>query len=141
MNSTYQPKAKEIKREWHLVDAKDKVLGRLATDVASKLIGKHKKTFSAHLDSGDYVVVTNAEVVKVTGKKPTDKKYYSHSGFPGGFKEIAYRDLQAKDPRKIIEYAVYNMLPKNRLRKERMARLKVFVGSDHKYSDKLKGDK
>ncbi len=137
-NTTYQPKGAEIKRDWHLLDAQDQILGRLATQVASFLIGKHKKTFSPHLDSGDYVVVINAEGVRVTGKKETDKMYYSHSGFPGGLKTTAYRDLKEKSSTKVIEFAVYNMLPKNRLRKDRMARLKVFSGAEHKYSDKLK---
>ncbi len=141
INNTYQPKASEIKRGWQLLDAKDQILGRLATQVASFLIGKHKKTFSPHLDSGDNVVVINAIDIRVTGKKETDKMYYHHSGYPGGLKQTAYRDLKAKSPTKAIELAVYNMLPKNRLRKNRMARLKIFVGAEHKYSDKLRGEK
>lgn len=138
MNNTYQPKAKDIKREWHLIDAKDQILGRIATQAAIFLMGKNKKTYSPHLDSGDYVVVLNAKDVKVTGNKEKQKTYYSHSGFPGGLKSTTLAELREKSPAKIIEYAVYNMLPKNRLRKERMTRLKIHVDSNHKYEERFK---
>lgn len=128
MYKTYQPKAKEIKREKHLFDAKGKILGRLATEVAKLLMGKHKRTYSPHLDSGDFVVVTNAKEVLVTGKKEKQKTYYRHSGYPGGLRAERLEELRARNPKRIIEYAVWNMLPKNRLRKKRMIRLKVFAG-------------
>lgn len=128
MFKTYQPKAKEIKREKHHLDANGEILGRLATKIARLLIGKHKRTYSPHLDSGDFVVVTNAKEVLVTGKKEKQKTYYRHSGYPGGLKAERLEELRARNPKRIVEYAVWNMLPKNRLRKNRMARLKVFAG-------------
>ena len=134
---TYSPKAKEIKRTWHLVDYTDQLLGRTATKIASFLIGKGKPYFTPHLDCGDYVVVVNAEKVKVSGKKSTQKIYYSHSGYPGGFKQIPYARQMEKDPRKVIELAVKGMLPKNKLRAVRLRRLKVFVGDKHPYQEKM----
>jgi large subunit ribosomal protein L13 len=136
-HKTYQPKASEVKRAWHLLDAKEQVLGRLATRIASLLMGKGKVTFSEHMDSGDYVVVINAKEVPVTGNKEKGKIYYSHSGFPGGLKHRTLAEQRVKNPTKIIEDAVYNMLPKNRSRKVRMARLKIFAGAEHIYQDKL----
>lgn len=135
---TYQPKAKDIEREWHLIDAKGQVLGRMATQISTYLMGKHKPTYSAHMDSGDYVVVINCDKVELTGKKEKQKVYYSHSGYPGGFKETSYEQLKSKQPEKVIEKAVYGMLPTNKLRSERMNRLKVFVGEDHPYKENLK---
>ena len=134
---TYSPKAKEIKRTWHLVDYTDQLLGRMATKIASFLIGKGKPYFTPHLDCGDYVVVVNAEKVKVSGKKSTQKIYYRHSGYPGGFKQIPYARQMEKDPRKVIELAVKGMLPKNKLRAVRLRRLKVFVGDQHPYQEKM----
>ena len=134
---TYSPKAKEIKRTWHFVDYTDQVLGRTATKIASLLIGKGKPYFTPHLDCGDYVVVVNAEKVKVTGKKSKQKIYYRHSGYPGGFKQIPFERQMEKDPRKVIELAVKGMLPKNKLRAVRMHRLKVFVGDKHPYQEKI----
>lgn len=134
---TYQPKAKEVKRSWHLVDAKDQILGRLATKIAILLTGKGKAEYSAHMDSGDYVVVINAEQIVVTGKKAQQKLYRSHSGYPGGFKEVKYAEMMVKDPARIIELAVTGMLPDNRLKRDRMKRLRVVVGKDHKYEDKF----
>lgn len=130
LQKTYQPKEKEIKRERHTIDAKGEVLGRLATHIATLLIGKHKRNYSAHMDSGDYVTVVKAKEVKVTGKKEKQKVYYSHSGYPGGLKALRLEELREKNPKKIIELAVWNMLPKNRLRKKRMARLSVFAGTE-----------
>lgn len=141
MFKTYQPKAKEIKRQWHLMDAKDKVLGRFSTQVATFLMGKHKPGYSNHMDMGDYVVVVNAKAVKITGKKEKQKVYRSHSGYPGGFKEVKYAKLKAERPEEIIKNAVGGMLPNNRLYAKRMARLKVFSGEEHKYKDKFKVSK
>lgn len=130
---TYQPKAKEVKREWHLLDAKGEVLGRLCTKIATYLTGKHKATYSTHMDMGDFVVVLNAEKVEVTGKKDQQKVYQSHSGYPGGFKERSYQQVMDIHPERIIEHAVIGMLPNNRLRDPRMLRLKVVVGDKNPY--------
>lgn len=138
LHKTYQPKAKEIKREWHLLNAKEEVLGRLATRIAGLLMGKGKRTYSAHMDSGDYVIVVNAKEVPVTGNKDKAKIYYRHSGFPGGLRQRTLGEQRVINPTKIIEDAVHNMLPKNRLRGPRMTRLKVFAGAEHKYGGKIK---
>jgi len=135
---TYSTKKSEIERQWHLIDVENKVLGRISTKIAQLLIGKEKVYYVPHLDCGDYVVVVNAKKVKVTGKKQKKKKYYRHSGYPGGFKEFTFEQMMQKDPRKVIQMAVKNMLPKNKLRKRRMARLKIFVDKDHNYKDKFK---
>ena len=135
---TYQPKQKEIKRDWHLVDAKDQVLGRLSTKVAILLMGKQKTTYSAHMDSGDIVVIVNAEKVVTTGKKSLNKVYRSHSGYPGGFKEVTFEKMAKEHPNRIIEFAVNGMLPDNRLKADRMARLFVFKGEKHKYESRFK---
>ena len=135
---TKTTKAKEIKREWHLIDAKDKVLGRLATKIAQLLMGKNKPYFTHHLDCGDYVVVINAKEVKVTGKKEKQKIYYHHSGYPGGLKETPLWMLREKHPERIIINAVSGMLPKNKLRAGRLTRLKVQPGGEHPYKDKFK---
>lgn len=131
---TYQPKAKEVKREWHLVDADNKVLGRVATQIAILLMGKQKPTYSAHMDSGDFVVVTNVEKIAVTGKKEAQKAYYGHSGYPGGFKEVAYSKLKNENPTRILELAVRRMLPVNRLRDDRMTRLRLVIGETNPYA-------
>jgi large subunit ribosomal protein L13 len=137
---TYMQKTAEVNREWHLVDVKGQVLGRIATEIATKLIGKHKPTYTPHIDAGDYVVVINAAEVAVTGNKKSDKMYRTHSGHPGGLKEINFQDLIAKFPTRVIEKAVYNMLPKNRLRQERMMRLKIYAGAEHKHESQLGQD-
>jgi len=134
---TYQPKQKEIKREWHLIDAKDQILGRLATKAANLLMGKHKNNYSSHMDSGDFVVVINAEKITLTGKKAESKVYRSHSGYPGGFKEVSFSKMLKEHPNRIVEYAVYGMLPDNRLRDQRIARLFVTRGEKHKYENKF----
>jgi large subunit ribosomal protein L13 len=140
--TTFQPKAKEVKRNWHLVDAKGQVLGRMASDIAKLLMGKHKATYSAHMDSGDYVVVTNAKEVVLTGRKTDQKIYYRHSGFPGGLKEVKFKQMQERFPERVVEFAVSGMLPKNKLRDDRMKRLKVFAEGNHKYDNKfVKNDK
>jgi len=125
---TYSTKASEIKRQWHTIDASDKVLGKLATQAASFLMGKHKPIFSRNLDSGDFVVITNAEKVQVTGNKTKQKLYYRHSGYPGGLKSINLEKLLETNPTRVIEYAVKGMLPKNRLRAGMMKRLRVYAG-------------
>ena len=135
---TYSTKQKDIKRQWHLVDLKGRILGRVATQIAQLLQGKDKVYYTPHLDCGDWVVAINAAKIKVTGKKIKEKIYYRHSGYPGGLKAVTFEQQMAKDPRKIIEWAVKNMLPKNKLREGRMRRLKVFAGSEHKYEDKFK---
>ena len=133
---TYQPKAKEVKRNWHLVDAKGEILGRLASKVAQLLTGKGKVTYSSHMDSGDYVVVINVEKIEVTGKKKTQKLYRSHSGFPGGFKEVSFAKMSLEKPEEIIKHAVMGMLPDNRLKRDRVTRLKIVVGDKNPYAEK-----
>lgn len=135
---TYQPKESEVKREWHLIDAKGEILGRLATKVASLLIGKGKATFSRHMDSGDFVVVINAEKVEVTGRKAQQKLYQGNSGYPGGFKEATYKKVMEEHPERIIQHAVSGMIPDNRLKDERMLRLKVVVGSENPFEKEFK---
>ena len=141
MQKTYMQKTADVKRDWHLVDAKDQILGRLASEIAQKLIGKNKPTYTPHIDGGDHVVVINASEIAVTGKKETDKIYYRHSGFPGGLKEKSLGELKKSYPTRIIEKAVFNMLPKNKLRSGRMNRLKVYAGAEHKHESQLKGQK
>lgn len=135
--STNTLSAKNIKRGWHLIDAKDRVLGRLATDIATKLIGKHKASFVPYLDTGDYVVVTNASLVKVTGKKAEQKKYARHSGYPGGFRVIKFNELINKKPEQIIRHAVAGMLPKSRLGNKMIKKLHVFARSEHPFEKQL----
>ncbi|HRD69137.1 MAG TPA: 50S ribosomal protein L13 [Legionella sp.] len=131
---TFSAKGHEVKRDWLVVDASDKVLGRLATEIARRLRGKHKAEFTPHVDTGDYIIVTNAEKVTVTGRKFKDKMYYDHTGFPGGIKSVNFEKLQGKNPVKIIELAVKGMLPKNPLGREMYRKLKVYVGSDHPHT-------
>ena len=135
---TYQPTSKEVKRDWHLIDAKGEILGRFSSHIASLLMGKRKSVYSTHMDMGDFVVVVNAEKVKVTGKKALQKVYRGHSGYPGGFKEVSYEKMLHEHPQRIIEHAVFGMLPDNKLRKNRMTRLKVIVGDKNPYEDKIR---
>ncbi len=128
---TYVTKPDEVQREWFVVDASGKTLGRLATAVARILRGKHKPIYSPMIDVGDYVIVVNAEKVRVTGRKLTQKFYYRHSGYPGGFKQISLRDMLARHPTRVIEYAVWGMLPKNALGRRMFKKLKVYAGPDH----------
>ena len=128
---TFSAKAHEVKRDWYVVDASDKVLGRLATEIARRLRGKHKAEYTPHVDTGDYIIVTNAEKVTVTGRKFKDKIYYSHTGFPGGIKSMSFDKLQEKNPARIIERAVKGMLPKNPLGREMYRKLKIYVGTEH----------
>ncbi len=135
---TYSTKKSDIKRQWHLIDVQGKILGRLSTQIAQLLIGKHKPYFTSHIDCGDYVVVVNSDQVKVTGRKAQQKTYYRHSNYPSGLKSITFDKQLQKDSRKIIEWAVKNMLPKNKLRSPRLRRLKVFKLDNHIYQDKFK---
>ncbi len=128
---TYSIKVSEIKRDWHVIDATDQVLGRLATRAARLLMGKHKPIFSRNLDVGDYVVIINAEKVRVTGDKAKQKVYYRHSGYPGGLKSITYDKLMQTNPTRVIEHAVKGMLPHTRLGASIMKKLKVYVGDTH----------
>ena len=128
---TYMQRKEDVVREWHHYDAEGKVLGRLAVEVAKKLMGKEKVTFTPHIDGGDFVVVTNIEKIVVTGKKLTDKKYYNHSGFPGGIRERSLGEILEKKPEELLMLAVKRMLPKNKLGREQLTRLRVFVGAEH----------
>ena len=131
---TYSAKAETVERDWFLIDADGKTLGRLATEVARRLRGKHKAVYTPHVDTGDYIVVINAEKVKVTGNKAKDKMYYSHSGYMGGLKQINFEDLIQKAPERVIEAAVKGMLPKNPLGRAMYRKLKVYAGTKHKHT-------
>jgi large subunit ribosomal protein L13 len=128
---TYSPKAKDIEREWWVIDATDKTLGKIATQVANLLMGKHKPIYAPHIDTGDYVVVINADKVKVTGKKAEQKIYYRHSGYPGGLKSQSFEELFGKDPIRVMELAVRGMVPHNRLGKAMLKKLKIYLGNEH----------
>ncbi len=134
---TKSVKLNEIKREWHLIDCRDKILGRIATRIAFLLQGKHKTSYVPYLDVGDYVVVINAREIKVTGKKEKNKLYRDYSGYPGGLKEESLGELRKRLPQRLVERAVRGMLPKNRLRKKRMSRLFVFPDDNHPFKDKF----
>jgi large subunit ribosomal protein L13 len=131
---TYSPKPAELTHEWYLVDAEGQTLGRLSAQLAATIMGKHKVRYSAHLDCGDNVVVINAAKIAVTGNKLIDKKYYHHSGYPGGIKETSLSALLEKHPERVLEHAVAGMVPKNRLHDDRMRRLKVYTGSEHPHA-------
>ena len=131
---TYSQKTAEVTRRWILIDATDAPLGRVSTVIAKYLIGKYKPTYTPHIDAGDYVVVINAKDTVVTGAKETDKIYYRHSGFPGGIKDAQLKEVREKFPERIIEHSVRGMLPKNKLSPDRMARLKIFAGSEHAHT-------
>jgi len=135
---TYSTKASDIKREWHVVDASDKVLGKLATQVATLLMGKHKPTYSPNLDTGDFVVVINATKIQVTGNKMKQKLYYRHSGYPGGLKSISLEKMMQTHPTRVIEYAVKGMLPHNRLGAKMFKKLRVYAGDTHPHPTKTK---
>lgn len=137
MKFTKATKAKDIKRDWHLVDVNDKILGRETSKISQLLMGKSKPNFVRNLDLGDYVVVINSKFVKVTGNKDSLKKYFRHSGFPGGFREETFAELMKRKPEEIIKHAVSGMIPQNRLKKSMLRRLYVFAGSEHSYQDKF----
>lgn len=131
---TVSMRAQDVQRSWLVVDAENKTLGRLATEVARRLRGKHKPEYTPHVDTGDYVIVVNAEKVRVTGKKTTDKIYYRHSGYPGGIKAISFEHLRDKHPERIIEKAVKGMLPRNPLGRAMFRKLKVYAGGEHPHA-------
>ncbi|MCL2594346.1 MAG: 50S ribosomal protein L13 [Promicromonosporaceae bacterium] len=131
---TFTPKPGDIQRDWYVIDATDVVLGRLATQVATLLRGKHKPTFAPHVDGGDFVVVINADKVAVSGNKRVTKMAYRHSGYPGGLRAIPYGELLDKHPERAIEKAVRGMLPKNRLARQQMTKLRVYRGEDHPHA-------
>ncbi len=130
---TFSAKPETVEREWFVVDATDKVLGRLASEIARRLRGKHKPEYTPHVDTGDYIVVVNAEKIHLTGQKNTNKKYHHHSGFPGGIKTVTVKDLRRKAPQRIIEHAVKGMLPKNSLGRAMFRKLKVYAGAEHRH--------
>lgn len=130
---TFSAKSQTVKRDWFVIDATDKVLGRLATEVASRLRGKHKAEYTPHVDTGDYIVIVNADKVRVTGNKEKDKIYYKHSGYIGGMKATALGKMRAEHPERIIEIAVKGMLPKNPLGRAMYRKLKVYAGPEHQH--------
>ena len=131
---TFSPTPKDINREWLVVDAQDQVLGRLASQIAHRLRGKHKPEFAPHMDNGDFIVVVNCEKIKVTGKKMTDKKYYRHSGWVGGLKTTQLGDMLADKPARVLTAAVRGMLPKNRLGRAMLKKLKIYAGTEHPHT-------
>lgn len=131
MGTTYSLKAEDIKNNWYLIDAKDKTLGRLATKIAFYLRGKHKPDFTPHMDNGDFIVVINAEKIKVTGNKLKDKKYFQHSGYIGGMKTTSLGDMLNKHPERVLEFAVRGMVKKGPLGRDTLHKLKVYAGSEH----------
>jgi large subunit ribosomal protein L13 len=131
---TFTAKPESVKRDWYVVDANGKTLGRIATEIASRLRGKHKPEFTPHVDTGDYIIVINAEKVAVTGNKAQAKMYYSHTGFPGGIKEINFEKLIAKKPEMVLESAIKGMLPKGPLGRAMFRKLKVYAGAEHQHA-------
>jgi len=130
---TFVAKPETVKRDWYVIDAEGKTLGRLATEVARRLRGKHKPEYTPHVDTGDYIVIVNAEKVAVTGNKAQDKMYYSHTGFPGGIKSISFEKLIAKKPEMVIQKAVKGMLPRGPLGRAMFRKLKVYAGAEHNH--------
>jgi large subunit ribosomal protein L13 len=128
---TFSPKASDIQHQWHVIDASDVVLGRLASHAAMLLRGKHKPIFAPHVDTGDFVIVVNAEKVALSGRKLEQKRAYRHSGYPGGLRSVAYGELMDRHPERVIEKAVRGMLPKNSLGRSMLRKLKVYAGPDH----------
>ena len=131
---TFSAKPEEVRRDWYVVDATNKTLGRLSTEIARRLRGKHKPEYTPHVDTGDYIVVVNAEKIRVSGKKTTDKIYHSHTGYPGGLKSISFEKLIDKAPERVIQGAVKGMLPRNPLGRAMFRKLKVYAGSEHPHS-------
>ena len=131
---TFSPKAGDIQRQWHVIDASDVVLGRLASHVAMLLRGKHKPIFAPHIDTGDFVVVVNAEKVHVSGNKREDKRYYRHSGYPGGLRSRTFEELQSRRPEEVIRLAVKGMMPRNRLARKQLTKLKIYAGPEHPHA-------
>jgi large subunit ribosomal protein L13 len=131
---TFSAKPETVKRDWYVVDATDKTLGRLATEIARRLRGKHKPEYTPHVDTGDYIVVVNAEKIRVSGNKAKDKMYYNHSGYPGGLKSINFDKLIQKDAPQVLERAVKGMLPKNPLGRAMYRKMKVYAGAEHNHA-------
>ena len=131
---TYSPSANDIERAWYVIDLEDEILGRSATRIATVLRGKHKPTFTPHLDTGDYVVVLNASKVRLAGEKDLDKLYHSHSGFPGGIKSVPFLRMMERSPEQVVERAVKGMLPKGKLGRAMSSKLKVYAGADHPHA-------
>jgi len=138
---TYSTKAKDVEHQWHIVDASGKTLGRLASQIASLLMGKHKPTYVPYLDTGDYVIVLNAAKVRVTGKKAKQKTYYRHSGYPGGLRAVTFEEMLATHPTRVIEHAVKGMLPHNRLGRAMFKKLKVYADDSHPHQAQVAGSK
>ncbi|AAM73004.1 MAG TPA: 50S ribosomal protein L13 [Chlorobaculum sp.] len=134
---TYSAKPGEVKRTWHIIDAENQVLGRMAAQIANVLRGKHKPQFTPHIDTGDFVVVTNAAKVALSGKKRDDKTYFSHSHYPGGVRIDSVKDLLQKKPEKVIEHAVWGMLPHNNLGRQLFKKLKVYAGPEHPHAAQM----
>ena len=134
MTRTYTPKAGQVQRDWIVIDATDVVLGRLASHAAAILRGKHKATFAPHVDTGDFVIIVNAEKVALTGQKLQKKMAYRHSGYPGGLKSVTYAELLEKNPVRAVEKAIRGMLPKNSLGRQQLTKLKVYVGAEHPHA-------
>src|SRR5574344_87912 len=134
MNTTYSAKPQEVERKWYLIDADGEILGRLATKIANILRGKNKPEFTPNIDTGDFVIVINADKVQVTGKKETDKIYYHHTGYQGHLKSASFKELMEKNPAEVIEKAVKGMLPHNTLGDEQFQKLKVYAGSEHPHA-------
>lgn len=132
--TTFSAKPHEVNHDWYVVDAAGKTLGRLASEIARRLRGKHKPEYTPHVDTGDYIIVVNADKVRVTGRKATDKIYYHHTGFIGNLKSISFEKLQARAPGRVLEIAVKGMLPKNSLGRAMYRKLKVFAGPDHQHA-------
>jgi large subunit ribosomal protein L13 len=130
---TFSARSETVRRDWYVVDANNRVLGRMASQIALRLRGKHKPEFTPHVDTGDYIVVVNADQVAVTGNKHEDKKYYHHTGHPGGIKEASFRKMMEKDSTRVIKLAVKGMLPKNKLGRAMLEKLKIYPGPEHKH--------
>jgi large subunit ribosomal protein L13 len=131
---TFSANNETARHDWYVIDATDKTLGRMATEIARRLRGKHKPEFTPHVDTGDYIVVVNAEKVKVTGKKTSDKMYYHHTGYPGGIKSISFEKLRDKAPERIIQKAVKGMMPRTRLGRAMLSKLKIYAGAEHPHT-------
>ncbi len=131
---TFSPKLQDIERKWYIVNAKNQILGRLASQVAHVLRGKHKPIFAPHVDVGDHVIIINAEKIRVTGKKAQQKRYRRYSGYPSGLKETLYEDMLAKHPERILEHAIRGMLPKNRLGRKMFKKLRIYTGEEHPHA-------
>jgi len=134
---TYSAKTTDINRKWYVVDAEGKTLGRLATEIAFRLIGKHKPMFTPHIDTGDFIIVINCEKVRVSGSKETQKSYWRHTGFPGGGRSVTVETQRSQHPDRIISEAVSGMLPKNKMRDRRLTRLKIYAGAEHPHAAQM----